>query len=209
MPNKLLPRLAFALFVAQPAVMLLSWLLSSLFPESGMRSLIGSEGLRWLLGSFSAYMQSPLLLWLLLVAMAWGSLSRSGLLSVGEDAHGRIRCRIRRPAQYRERIALRLSLLFLVVCVGLMALLALAPHALLLSATGRLWPSPFSASFLPLTALVVALLGIIHGTVSGRYLSLSDVYSALLAGLRSAAPLFLFYVLVMQLICSVWFVFLP
>ena len=192
--NKLLYRVALVLFLAQLVLMLLSWLFSALLPDSGVRSLIGSEGLRWFLGSFSSFLLSPLLVWLLLGAMAWGSLRHSGLLGV------------RRPLQYRERIALRLSLLLLIASVLLTCSLSLFPHALLLSATGSLWPSPFSASLPPLAALSCTLLGIVFGVVSGRYRSLSEVYGALLSGLRSSAPLLLFYVLTFQLVQSVLFV---
>ena len=145
--------------------MLVSWLLSAAFPSSGLRSLLSSEGLRWLMGHFAEMIATPVLAWLLLCAMAWGCLARSGLLL--------------RPTNYRERRAQVMALLLLAVIVGVMLLLTAIPHAVLLSAVGGLWPSPFSSSLVPVVAV--------------------------LQGIRQAAPLFLFYVLIVQIYESLRF----
>ena len=100
-----------------------------------------------------------------------------------------------------------ITLLVLVVCVVVVVLLAFIPHALLLSATGRLWPSPFSAALIPIVAFVLMLVSAVYGIVSGCFSSLRAVYDALLYGLRGVAPLLLFYVLFLQLILSLRYVF--
>ena len=48
---------------------------------------------------------------------------------------------------------------------------------------------------------------VVYGTVAGNYQSLADVYESLLVGIRQAAPLLLFYVLLAQFYYSLRFVF--
>ena len=190
--KRFLPHIALTLVVVQLLIMLVSWLLSAAFPTSGIRSLLSSEGLRWLMGHFSQLLATSLLAWLLLCAMAWGCLLRSGLLV--------------RPTNYRERRAQLMALLLLAVIVGVMLLLTVVPHAVLLSAVGGLWPSPFSASLVPVVAFSITLVSAFYGLVSGRFENMSAVYDAVLFGIRQGAPLFLFYVLVIQIYESFMFV---
>lgn len=190
--KRFLPHIALTLVVVQLLIMLVSWLLSAAFPTSGIRSLLSSEGLRWLMGHFSQLVATSLLAWLLLCAMAWGCLLRSGLLV--------------RPTNYRERRAQLMALLLLAVIVGVMLLLTVVPHAVLLSAVGGLWPSPFSASLVPVVAFSITLVSAFYGLVSGRFENISAVYDAVLFGIRQGAPLFLFYVLVIQIYESFMFV---
>lgn len=190
--KRFLPHIALTLVVVQLLIMLVSWLLSAAFPTSGIRSLLSSEGLRWLMGHFSQLLATSLLAWLLLCAMAWGCLLRSGLLV--------------RPTNYRERRAQLMALLLLAVIVGVMLLLTVVPHAVLLSAVGGLWPSPFSASLVPVVAFSITLVSAFYGLVSGRFENISAVYDAVLFGIRQGAPLFLFYVLFIQIYESFMFV---
>ena len=181
------------LFAAQLLLMLVSWLLSAAFPTSGYHSLLSSEGLRWFLGHFVDRLSTPLLVWLVLLSLAYGVLRHSGLLHYGRS--------------FRERQALLMTLLFLVVIVAVIVLLSAVPHAVLLSATGRLFPSPFSQSLVPVVAFSVTLLSAFYGMVSGNLETLPRVYDALLDGIRRAAPLLLFYILLMQIYESLCYVF--
>ena len=189
--KKILPHLAFVLAGLQLLLMLVSWLLSAAFPASQFRSLLTGEGLRWFMGSYAHLVATPVLTWLLLGAMAYGCMWRSGLL--------------RRPSNYRERRALMMALFVLAVVVVLMLLLTVVPHAVLLSAVGGLWPSPFSSSLVPVLAFTVTLVSAFYGLVAGRFEDLSDVYLALIQGIRQGAPLLLFYVLLIQIYESLRF----
>ncbi len=187
-----LPHIAFLLFAAQLLLMLVSWLLAAAIPTSGVRSLLSSEGLRWLLGHFSDMLGTPVLLCLLLLLIAYGSLKGCGILQF--------------KSSYRQSRALIITLLLLVVYVGVIVLLGMIPHAVLLSATGSLWPSPFSAAIVPLFAFGITLLSTVYGYVAGKYCNMSDVYQSLINGIRSGAPLLLFYVLLGQLYYSLLFI---
>ena len=119
-----------------------------------------------------------------------------------------VRCR--RSLQgnnYRSSRARIISLGFLAVYVVIVLLMTVSPHAVLLSASGLLWPSPFSASLVPITAFGIFLAAIFYGVVAGTFQTLSDVYESLVYGLRQCAPLLPVYILFMQLYESFRFVF--
>lgn len=194
--KNIVARLSLALVLALIVLVLMSWLLSATTGDN-VRSLLSPEGIRFFFGGFAGMLQQPLLVWLLLLSMAWGCLRDSGLLSgVGGRHKG-----------YHRRLAILLVVILLMVYVGLILLLTTTSHAVLLSATGRLWPSPFSRALVPVLAFGVVLLSAVYGLVSRSYQSLADVCQSLVAGIASAAPLLFLYVLVVQLCCSLRFVF--
>lgn len=195
MQNKrtIIPHLAAALALAEAALVLFSWIWSAAFPGDPVRSLLSGEGLRWFFGSFSETLASPLLVDILLLGMAYGCLHRCGVLSYGHT--------------YRERRALLMAVGLLAGHVVTLLLLTALPHAVLLSATGHLFPSPFAASLLPVLAFAGVTSSVLYGAVTERFCSVSHVYEALLDGLRRVSPCVLFFLLLMQLCASVRFVF--
>lgn len=191
--NKRLIALACVAFgVAELLLVILSWLLSATRLE-GVRSLISSEGIRWFVGEFTYTLASPLLVWLLLALVALGCLQRSGLMSRGRG--------------YRDRVALRVSLSFIIIYVVIICLLTLMPHAILLSVTGSLFPSAFSRALVPIICFGVGVLSISFGMVSGRLHTLTDILDALIFGLQQGAPLIILYIMFFQFYASLLFVF--
>lgn len=193
--SRLLAWLVAILVGAELLLVLLSWLLSATTDADGVRSLLSAEGIRFFCGGFVEAMLMPPLVWLLLLAMAWGCLRASGL---ADAMAGRTAMR---------RQALWLALGVLTVYLLVIALLAVAPHAVLLSATGRLWPSPFSQALVPVLAFGTIVVAAAYGLSVRRFANIADVCQALSAGIAAAAPLFLLYVLAMQLYASLRFVF--
>ena len=189
--KKLFPYIALALALAQLLLILTSWVWSAAMPLIGVRSMLSSEGIRWYLGHFAELMASPFLVWLLLGAMAYGAV---------------VRCRSLQGNSYRSSRARLISMVFLVIYVGVVLLLTVSPHAVLLSASGLLWPSPFSASLVPITAFGILMAAILYGVVAGTFQTLSEVYDSLVYGLRQCAPLLPIYVMFMQLFESFRFV---
>ena len=186
------------LLLSEALLFILSWLLSATRME-GVRSLISSEGIRWFFGSWQTLFASPLLVWLLLCLIAWGSLRKSGLIRLF-TFHSSL-------FTYRDRLALRVSLVFLVIYLVILALLTLTPHAILLSATGHLFPSAFSRSLVPVIAFGVCLVSVTFGLVSGRLRSLADILDALSNGIARGASLIVVYLFAIQLFESFRFVF--
>lgn len=191
--NKRLIALACVAFgVAELLLVILSWLLSATRLD-GVRSLISSEGIRWFVGEFTYTLASPLLVWLLLALVVLGCLQRSGLMSRGRG--------------YRDRVALRVSLSFMIIYVVIICLLTLMPHAILLSVTGSLFPSAFSRALVPIICFGVGVLSISFGMVSGRLHTLTDILDALTFGLQQGAPLIILYIMFFQFYASLLFVF--
>ena len=195
--KRLLAYIVLALALAEVVLVLASWLLSATM-AGNVRSLLSSEGVRWFFGGFTAMLASPWLAWLVLLAMAGGCLWQSGIVS------------IRLPLSslhYRQRVALRTALILLVIYVAAILALTLVPHAVLLSATGRLFPSPFSRAFVPIVSFGVLLVSVAYGWASGSFRSIASIVSAMSTGIAAAAPLFILYVVFVQLYESLRFVF--
>lgn len=187
--------LALALVLALMVLVLLSWLLSATIGE-GIHSLLSSEGIRFFFGGYVDMVRQPLLVWMLLVAMAWGSAKQSGIQRI-----------FHRPIGRRQRQAIVLLMVLLTIYVGVMLMLTAVPHAVLLSATGRLWPSAFSRALVPIVAFGLILLSVVYGIVSRKFLSFTDVCQSFTHGMASATPLLLLYILLVQLWASIRFVF--
>ena len=202
--NKLLARVGVTLLISQTLLFILSWILSAMRLD-GVRSLLSSEGIRWFFGAFTANVASPWLVSLLLILIALGTLQKTGLLTLHSSLftfHSSLF-----TFHYREKVALRVSLIVLCLFVVMIALLTLPPHAILLSATGELFPSAFSRSLIPIIASGISLFAIVFGLMSGRLKTLSDILAALSSGLSHGAPLIVVAILLIQLIASLRFVF--
>jgi len=203
---------ALVLLLAEVLLVILSWLLSATRME-GVRSLLSSEGIRWFFGSWQSLFASPLLVWLLLCLIAWGCLRKSGLNrfftlhSSLFTPHSSLFTLHSSLFTFRDRLALRVSLVFLVIYLVILALLTLTPHAILLSATGHLFPSAFSRSLVPVIAFGVCLVSVTFGLVSGRLRSLGDILDALSTGIARGASLIVVYLFAIQLFESFRFVF--
>ena len=195
--KRLLAYLVLALALAEVVLVLASWLLSATM-AGNVRSLLSSEGVRWFFGGFTTMLASPWLVWLVLLAMAGGCLWQSDIVS------------IRLPLSslhYRQRVALRTALILLVIYAAAVLALTLVPHAVLLSATGRLFPSPFSRAFVPIVSFGVLLVSVAYGWASGSFRSIASIVSAMSTGIAAAAPLFILYVVFVQFYESLRFVF--
>lgn len=182
-----LPYIALTLAVGELLLVMGSWILSAALPMSGIRSMLSGEGIRFFLGHFADLLATPLLVWLLLLAMAYGVVLRSGVISGARS--------------FRSSRARLIALLFAAAYLAVVLLMALVPHAVLLSASGTLWPSPFSASLVPLTAFGLAMVAAVYGIVAGTITSLADIYESFVDGLRRAAAL-LPICLLLVLICE-------
>ena len=201
--KRLYNNIVIGVAVAQVLLVLLSWLLSATMTE-GVRSLLSGEGVRWFFGSFVAMLSSPWLVWLLLLAIAVGCLWQSGLLYVFTAHHSPSPTHL----TYRQRIALRTTLVVAMLYAAVILSMTAVPHAVLLSATGQLFPSAFSRALVPVFAFGLCLVSFVYGLMSGRFDTLGDAITSLSYGVAKAAPLFILYILFMLLYQSVCFVFL-
>lgn len=165
-----------------------AWIVSSIDPMGAFKNPFLGDFVRWMFRNMMSLMASEWLVALLLVSMSVECVRGSGLfLSVRKlFTQGKMQAH---DIHYREMMGLRLaavvSMLFFVVLV----VLTMLPEALLLSATGELFPSPFSSAVVPALCLWLISVSVLFGIVKGSYNSLTDVFSCFFDGIRRSAPL--------------------
>ncbi len=190
-------RLCMVLLVAEGVLVIVSWLLSALRLE-GVRSMLSSEGIRWFVGGFSDIVASPLLAWLLLMLIACGSIQQSGVIPL-LGSKGKI--------SFRDRLALRVASVFVLLYAIVLCMLTIMPHAILLSVKGSLFPSAFSRSILPIICFGVTLFSIVFAMMSGHKKTGEDIIDILSYGIRQGASLVIIYIFAIQFYASLRFVF--
>lgn len=197
---KKLSILSAVLVLAQVLLVLASWMISSIMPTSGVRSLLSSEGIRWFFGHFADNIAAPPLVWIIILSIGIGSVIASGLPhSLWDLSHGN-------KLSLRCKYALGVSLIVLLLYIAVIIVLTCLPHAVLLSSTGRLFPSSFSVSIVPVTAFALLLIAIVYGTTIGTMRTLNDIFHAATGHTPWLCQLLLVYILVAQLYYSVLFV---
>ena len=190
--------LTVGLLAAQALLFLVSWLVTAMRPDTAMHSLLSSEGIRWFFGSFIGNVASPILVWILVIAMAFSVMADTRLL------HD-IRHFAALP--YRPRFALQFVALELFLFIVVVVISALVPHAPLLSVTGQLFPSSFSRSLIPMIAFCVILMSVTYGLLSGKMKSWDEALLSITRGVSRVAPLILVYIVAAELFCSLMYVF--
>ena len=162
--------------------MLGSWIVRTIDPASTIRSLMSGEGIRWYIGHFASLLASPLLVDMLLCALAYGVWTQGGMSRVCQD--------VRRGEQlsYRRHHALYAAAVVWAVLLLLTAWLTLSPHALLLSVTGTLADSSFSRGLIPLLAFAFTFSSMAYGLSAGILRSWHDVMHAMCRGRHGLLP---------------------
>lgn len=183
----------------QLLLFVVSWLIAAAMPDNTVRSLLGNEGIRWFFGSFVSNVASKPLVWMLVVAMAWGTITQSGIAGA--------LLKRKKPLAYRQRFALRAVLVELIIAVAIIVLLAFVPNAPLRSVTGQLFPGSFSRSLVPMLAFCTIVMAVTYGLLSGAMKGVVDVFNALAEGIRQFIPLLILYVAAVQLFFSIIYVF--
>lgn len=194
MKSKICAYAMLLLALAQVILVLLSWLITAAMPDVFPRSMLSPEGIRWFFGSFTDNLESPWLVWLLLISIAWGTLQGSGILHYDRTI-------------YRHRNALRLVSVEFVLFLSVILLLTIVPHAILLNVMGGIEASSFSRSILPYICLAIIVMSLSFGVVSNRFMGVEAIGEALSDGIRQAAPYFVIYILVNQLYSSIEYLF--
>jgi len=196
--GKYIARFALMLGVFQLIAVLGSWIFKAVNPELPLRSLLSAEGIRWMVGSIGDNRAGRGLVWLLLGSMAFGSVKFCGILDVPRKW---------KAMSFWDHFGLMVALAELLVIVVLTLLLTVLPHAVLLGVTGNLYPSSFSKSLFFIICLSVCFISVSFGVVSSRLRSLEEVCDCLVAGIAYTLPLWLIYVLAIELYASLQFIF--
>ena len=188
-----------SLLLFQIMVVILSWMIKTIYPEFNGRSLLSGEGVRWFLGNFTNNVASNILVWIILIGLSWGVIRASNILQVFKRSH---------TLSYRERLGFRVVLIEIIIWFTVIALLSFIPHAAMLSITGQLFPSSFSKSIVPIIAFIALFSSITYGLIIGRLRKGNLIIEALSNGIKQIAPYIIIYIILIQLIYSIKFVLL-
>lgn len=199
--NRICALVAVILIIIEVALVIVTWLINAAKPEVPVRSLLSQEGVRWLLGSIIDNLTNSILVGIILLNMAFGTLKGSGLVVGIRDIM------LRKEPDYRRMFALRVVLMEGIVFLLLLFLLTAMPHAVLLSVTGRLFPSSFSASIVPVLSFIVIVLSLSYGAISGRIRNISEAYSVVAEGQKWLLWILPLYILLVEVIYSFIYIF--
>ena len=188
-----------SLLLLQIMVVILSWMIKTIYPDFNGRSLLSGEGVRWFLGNFTNNVASNILVWIILIGLSWGAIHASHILQVFKRSH---------TLSYRERLGFRVVLIEIMIWFIVIVLLSFIPHAAMLSITGQLFPSSFSKSIVPLIAFIALFSFITYGLIIGRLRKGNLIIEALSNGIKQIAPYIIIYIILVQLIYSIKFVLL-
>lgn len=196
-------RLCIGLAVAQVILIFVSWLLSAAMPQTAIYSLLSGRGMRWFFGDFVKNEASAPLVWIILGVMAWGSLKESSFLSMMVLCVKSGFSNLSR----RMRLAMVTSCLLGALQIGCLLLLVLPPQAVLLSVTGTVSGSSFSASIIPSACFIAVTTSIVYGLIGGTLHGVDGVCQSLCAQHAWLMPILLLYVLLTMFVSSIQFVF--
>lgn len=205
--NRILGMLALVLAGMQVVVIFMSWLVNAVASDFPVRSLLSSEGIRWFYGTFVSNIESPVLVWMLLLSIAYGVFQRSGIAcdcKVNGNEADYTTARL--PYRFQRRHALRMVFAELAIMLTVIFLLAAMPHATLLNVTGSLFPSSFSQSIIPVIAFIGVICSLTYGVVCGTLRNIEEIYQSLTAGLYRLDKIIPIYILAMELYHSFLFV---
>ena len=108
---------------------------------------------------------------------------------------------------FRDRLALRVASVFIILYAIVICMLTIMPHAILLSVKGSLFPSAFSRSILPIVSFGVTLFSVVFAMMSGHKKTGEDIIDILSYGIRQGASLVIIYIFAIQFYASLRFVF--
>lgn len=170
--------LLFVLLIAHLLLPPLAWLGSAAgFP---LGNLFSSEGVRWYYLHIQDCYRSPFMAVVFPVVLVFGAIERSGLSEIIKDTISKGVLSL----TYRQRKACLMAGTFLLLYLAGMLLLLLGPHAILLSVTGHLYPSPFVSGILQTMSLGFVLTSLLYAVLSFHLRGWQECLSVLYWGIQ-------------------------
>lgn len=199
---KALTYISLILFVAITISIFGSWIISVTFPELEIRSLLSESGIRWFVGRFTENISHSSLVLLIIFSMTCGVLRESRIIY---DLYTFVAGKT--TLEYHQRLGLQFSSIILIICSIGIGYLVLAPHAVLLSATGELFPSAFSRGVFPLFCFVMTIIAIVYGYSTHRFADIVNIFTGLCDGIKLFSPFLVIYIIATQLLMSIKYIF--
>lgn len=187
--------------VLELTVIIGTWIGSAMFSITNVRSLLSAEGVRWYVGAYSDVLATPYLIWILLAGLTYGIVSNSKVV----DA---LQAQLRRERmEFIDRLSLHAAQILFAFILMLIMYLVCAPHAVLLSATGRIYGSSFSSGIMPLLTMLLTIPSLTYALGSSKFKSITDIFNAMVHGVTKTVPLIILYIFVMHLIMTVQYIY--
>lgn len=187
--------LVIFLLVAEALLIFMSWLLTAAIPSVSINSMLSASGIRWMFGSFTESVTSPLVIWIIIYSMVWGAFKASGLRDL--SFHN---------LTFRYRLALRTIAFEIILAIGLILAFTVVPHAVLLSISGSLFTIPFFMGLIPSLAIFLLVIIITYGSITRKFVSVKSITDSMASGICSTSRVWVPYILIMLLIKSAEYV---
>ncbi len=166
-------------------------------------NLFSSEGIRWYYLHIQDCYRSPFMAAVFPVVLVLGAVERSGLSGIIKDSIDKGVLSL----TYRQRKACLMAGTFLLLYLAGMLFLLIGPHPVLLSVTGRLYPSPFVSGILQAMSLGLVLASLLYAVLSFHLRGWQECLSVLYWGIRRYDVWILVSLSAVQLydaLCYVW-----
>ena len=172
--QRILKYLFWGILISLVLLFFISWVLS--IYVDGVQGLLTTRGIRWMCVNIVPNFSSVHIAKMMLGLMTVSVLRASGILRA-----------FRSHISLKQRRALQITGVSVVVVLGLFSLLLLLPDPVLLSAFGTLHNSAFSKGLFGLLACLGIFIGNVYGYTSGRFTTMRDFMQAH-ASLFAAMP---------------------
>lgn len=199
---RFLPHPLIVYLILLVAVILLSWVggiygIRSTQGGTGLRSLLDTQGLRWLVSNSVAAMSAAPVGNALLIVSGIGIVSRCGVIGVLS--------RLFRGdgISYKERSALTASAVLFLLVFFILLWGIIGPNRTLLSLTGSVSYGPLPDGGVFLLFLLFALPAIMYGFIAVRFRDVDDMLEAAAALSGRVASFFLTLLVASQLLAAV------
>ena len=166
------------LLAAHVLLPLLAWLGSAAGYPLG--NLFSSEGLRWYFLHVQDCFHSPPMAVVFPVILVMGALERSGLYDIMKESMWKGAWSL----TYRQRRACLMAGVFLLLFLAGLLLLLFGPHAILLSVTGHLYPSPFVSGILQTLSLGIVVASLLYAVLSSHLRGWQECLSVMYWGIQ-------------------------
>ncbi len=162
---RILKYLFWGVLIGLVLLLFVSWVLS--IYVDGVQGLLTYRGIRWMCVNIVPNFSEVHIAKMLLGLMAMSVLRESGILRT-----------FRSHLSLKQRRALQITGVSVLVVLSLFSLLLLLPNAVLLSAFGSIQHSAFSKGLYGLIACLTIFIGMVYGYTSGRFSTMHDFVHA-------------------------------
>lgn len=191
-------------FILTVVVALFSWV-GSIYELGDVQNLISPEGLRWMLrNAVSQYVRTPALGHVFILLMGLGVAYEAGFLQTLWKV-----IKFRKTRSMKERRALILSVIILVIYILLIFSITVTPWTIFRNVTGTFSNSPFLQGLPYLISLGIGFTGMIFGFVSGRFRTDHEVIQGMGSLIKRYYEYFIILFFVVQFFISLTYSRLP